>query len=422
MGGGSIQMEQFTMNTVYEVLSKLQKSFEKFSLEAEKVGLEHLFGRYTSEDVILQEDIPCFDRALIDGYALISGDTFGLGEGNNKPFSQVGQCEVGQECEINLGPNECVYISSGAMIPLNADAVVPIEDIELTGPGEVLINRFIDRWENVIRKGDDLKTGEILIKEGTRLGVREMGALAGSGIGHVNVIKKIRAAVISTGEELVQPYSTIIKPGKVRDINSHMICDALKSFGVVPINMGIAGDDSRKMEEIIADSLETADLIIISGGSSKGTMDKTYSVIKRINGGEIITNKIGIEPGRDTIIAKCGDKAIFGLPGNPISVLLTLHILVRPLILWMNKSQPRNLSIRAVCTENYKSSIGREEYVLVNLDMNDNEFTASPILHKKGFITSMIKGNAYVKIRASDEGIKRGQEIEVVVMQNHVLF
>jgi len=339
-------MEQFTLNTLHEVLSNLEKSFGNISLETENVGLEHLFGRYAAENVVLQEDIPCFDRALVDGYALISGDTFGLGEGNRIIFSQIGQSEIGQECDINLGPNECAYISSGAMIPQNADAVISIDDIELTGPAEIVISRFVDRWENVIRKGDDLKTGGILIRGGTRIGVREMGALAGSGLGHINVFKKMKAAVISTGEELVQPYSTAIKAGKVRDINSHMICDALKSFGVVPINMGIAGDDSRKMEEIITDSLETADIVIISGGSSQGTMDKTYNVIKRINGGEIITNKIGIEPGRDTIIAKYENKAIIGLPGNPISVLLTLNILVRPLILWLNKSQARNLVLR----------------------------------------------------------------------------
>jgi len=415
-------MEHFTLNTLYEVLGKLQKNFGDISLETEKVGLEHLFGRYTSEDISVREDIPCFDSSLTDGFAVISGDTFGLWEGNKKVFNQIGQIEIGQECLLNLGPNECAYISSGAMLPKNADCVIPLDDIELTGPGEIVINRVIDRWENVIRKGDDLKTGDIIIKKGTRIGVREMGALAGSGVGHVNVFRKIKAAVISTGEELVEPYSSVVRPGKVRDINSHMICDALKSFGIVPINMGIAGDDSRKMEEIIADSLETADIIIISGGSSQGTMDKTYSVIKRINGGEIITNKIGIEPGRDTVIAKYGNKAVFGLPGNPISVLLILHILVRPLIFWLNKSVPRTFALKAICTDNYKSSTGREEYLLVNLDINENEYRATPILYKKGCITSMIEGNGYVKIRASDEGIKNGQEIEVIALQNHLLF
>ncbi|MGE5328899.1 MAG: molybdopterin molybdotransferase MoeA [Deltaproteobacteria bacterium] len=415
-------MEQFSLNTVYDVLGNLQKNFGNISLEIEKVGLEHLFGRYAAEDIILNEDTPCFDRALIDGYALISGDTFGLGEESKMIFNQVGQSEIGQECKIELGPNECVYISSGAMIPPNADAVVSPDDIELTGPGQVLINKFVDRWENVIRKGDDLKAGGILIKTGTRIGVREIGALAGAGIGHINVFKKLKAAVISTGEELVKAYSSDIKPGKVRDINSHMICDALKSFGVVPINMGIAGDDSRKMEEIITDSLETADIIIITGGSSHGTMDKTYNVIKRINGGEIITNKIAMEPGRDTIIAKYENKAIIGLPGNPISVLLILHILVRPLMLWLNKSQERSFSIKAVCTENYESPIGKERYLLVTIDRNDNGFTAAPILHTKGFITSMMNGNGFVKIRASDEGIKRGEEVEVILLQNYVLF
>lgn len=415
-------MEHYTLNSLYEILGKLQKNFEDIALETERTGLEHLFGRYAGEDITVKEDIPCFNRAFTDGYAIISGDTFGLGEGKTGIFSQIGQSEVGEECVINLGPNECVYISSGAMMPSNADSVVPLDDVELTGPVEIVLKRFVDRWENVIRRGDDLKNGQILIRKGIRLGVREMGALAGAGIAHVDVFRKIKAAVISTGGELVEPYSTIIKPGKVRDINSHMICDALKSFGVAPINMGIVGDNSKKMEEVLADSIDTADIIIISGGSSKGTMDKTLSVIKRIDGVEILTNTIGIEPGKDTIIAKFGDRAIYGLPGNPISLLLTLHILVKPLIQWLNKTQPKNFIVKAKCTEDYESATGREEYLLVNLDMNENEYTAVPIHYRKGFIASMMKGNGYVKIRASDEGIRKGQEIEVITLHNQVMF
>ncbi len=408
-------MNHFRLNTLFDTLEEMEKSFQDIELEAEEVGIEHALGRYAAEDIAVRDDIPGFNRAAVDGYAVISGDTYGTGDGVRPVFSQMGQSDVGKECTISLGPNECVYISAGAMMPPNADAVVTLDDSEVIGPLEIVINRTVNRGESVIHKGDDFKKGAILLSKGNRIGTREIGALAGAGHSHIKVLKRLHASVVSTGDEIIEPFNTILSPGQVRDINSYTISANLKTLGVVPANKGIVKDNSRGMEEVLEKSLNSSDIIIITGGSSEGTMDKTLSVIKRIEGVEIIINKIGMSPGADSIVARVGNRVIFCLPGNPISALITFNIMVKPMIMCFNKSAGRYLSIRAKCTRSYKSAPGREEYLIINIDRNEDIYTATPMIGKEGFITSMLSADGYVKIRASDDGIKEGQEVEVIL-------
>lgn len=405
------------LNTLYETLEILWEFSESIGLEAEEVGIENALGRFAGQDIAVKGDLPGFERAGVDGFALISGDTFGIDDAEQRIFSRVGQSEAGQECTINLGPNECVYVSAGAMLPPNADAVLPIDDSEVVGPLEIAVNRSMYRGENVIHKSDDYKKEDVLITAGTRIGVGEIGALAGAGVNHVNVFRKIHASVISTGEEVVEPFNTKLLQGKVRDVNSYYICAGLKEMSVTAVNRGIVRDNSRDMEEILEKSLTSSDVIIITGGSSEGTMDKTLSVIRRIQDVEILTDKIGINPGKDTIIARINEKIIYGLPGSPVSALLTMDLLVRPLILWMNKSEDKHYSIKARCLNDYKASSGKEEYVAVSLDNNENEYTALPLSEKAGPISSMIKADGYIKIRASDEEVKEGQKVDVILFR-----
>ena len=408
-------MDYIKSNSLFEILEVFKEDFKQFELDSEGVVIEHALGRFVAEDIRVRDELPGFDKAAVDGFAVISGDTYGTGDGQRAVFTQIGQSEVGKECSITLGTSECLYVSAGAMMPLNGDAVISIEDTEVIGPLEVAINSMVNRGENVIRKGNDLKKHDILLHKGTRVGAREVGALAGAGFSHVKVFKKIHIAVISTGEEIVEPFNTILLPGKVRDINSHMICAELRNIGVITTNKGIVKDNSREMEESLKKSLETCDIILISGGSSEGTMDKTLSVIKRIDGVELITSKIGINPGKDTIIAKLGNKIVYGLPGNPVSALITVNLLVKPLVLQLNKAKNKQLTIKARCMIDYSSTLGREEYLMVKLDNNEDGYIAIPLTSKIGLVTSMLKSDGYIKIRASDDGVKRGQEVGVVL-------
>lgn len=408
-------MEHFKLSTLYDTLETMKEAFKHTELQSEQVGIEHASGRFLAEDIVAREDLPGFNRASADGFAVVSGDTYGIGGAARAVFNQVGQSEAGKECTINLGPNECIYISAGAMMPANGDAVVSMDDSEVIGPLEVAINRQVDRWDNVIRKGDDLKKDEVFLRRGEKLRFNEVGALAGTGISHIKVFRKVHVSVISTGEEVIETFNTILHPGQTRDINSHLLCAALRNFGVVPVNKGIVKDNSRAMEETLEKSLEASDIVIISGGSSEGIMDKTLSVIKRIQDVELLTSRIGINPGKDCIVARVGNKAVFGLPGSPMSALITLNLLVKPLIMYLNKNDDKAAVLYAKCTRDYKIAPGKEEYVPVSIDKGEGEFTATPLTCKSGFATLLVKAEGYIKIRAADEGVKQSQEVEVTL-------
>lgn len=406
-------MDYIKLNTLHEILEKTKERFGDFKLDTEMVGIEHALNRFTAEDIIVNEDLPGFDRSNVDGFALISGDTLGENEGTSSIFSQIGQTEAGKECYITIGADECVYVSAGAMLPLNADGVAHIEDCEVIGPMEVSVNGPIERWENVVRKGDDFRKGDILLYRGMRIGAREIAALAGAGCNHINVFRKLHVSVISTGEEVIEPFNSRILPGQVRDMNSYTICAFLKKFGATTMNMGIARDNARGIEEILEKSLSTSDIIVITGGSSDGTRDKTLNIIKRIEGVEIITNKIGIMPGSDTIVAKAGDKMIFGLPGNPVSAMILLETLVKPFILFSNNAHEESMIIKARCLKDYKSRTNKEEYLIVSLDKEEDEYVLVPFTGRTGYVSSMLNADGYIRIRPSDEGIREGQEVEV---------
>ena len=406
-------MEHMKLNILQEVLEEIRDSFSDFELETEVVGIEHALDRFAAEDIVVKEDLPGFDRSNVDGFAVISGDTLGESGGVNIIFSQIGESEAGKECRITLGADECVYVSAGAMIPLNADCVAYVDDCEVIGPAEVSIDGHVERWENVVRRGDDFRKGDVLLHKGIRIDAREIGALAGAGFNRVNVYRKLNVSVISTGEEVMEPFNSRLLPGQVRDMNSYAISALLKEFGVAAINMGIVRDNAREIEGVLEKSLSSSDIIIITGGSSKGTRDQTLSVIKRIEGVEILTHKIGIMPGSDTIVAKAGDKIIFGLPGNPASALITLNILVKPVILFANKAYEGSISIKARCLKDYKSRTNKEEYLIVSLDKDEDEYMAISLAGRTGYISSILNADGYVRIRPSDDGISEGQEIEV---------
>ncbi len=408
-------MGHFKLNTLLDTLELLKTNIEHIELESEEIGIDHALGRYTAEEITAVEDLPGFYRSAVDGFVVVAGDTFGASEEKRVVFNQVGQSEVGRECVTNLGPNECIYISAGAMMPPNGDAAVAVEDCEIVGPHEIAVSRPLSIGENIIRKGDDIRKGDMLLSRGTRIGPGEVGAVAGAGFSHVKVFRKLKAAVISTGEEIVKPFNTLLAPGQVRDVNSFALCAALKELGAAAINRGIVKDSSREMEEAVARSLEISDIIVISGGSAEGTMDRTLGLIKRIEGINILANGMAVHPGKDIIVAMLDSRIIFALPGNPESSLLMFNLLVKPAVFWLNKAEDKQIVINARCVKDYRPASGREEYLPVNLDRDEEKYIATPVGVGTGFVSSMARVDGYVKIRASEEGIREDQDIEVVL-------
>ncbi len=404
----------FRVKTVSEILSEIKK----FSpLGRETVPLIEALGRYLAEDLLSPEDLPPFPRATMDGYAVCARDVFGARENEPVLLRLKGEIPMGKAPEFTLEPGEVARIATGGMLPEGADAVVMVEYTEEIGE-LVEIRRPVFPGENVILKGEDAKASEILLPQGTKLTPGKIGLLASAGITHISVRRPPQVAVISTGDELVSPQERPA-PGQIRDVNSYSLGAAVREAGGLPLLMGIIPDKAEDLFQALKKALDQADVVLISGGSSVGVRDYTLRCISELPKAELLCHGIAVRPGKPTILARVGNKAVFGLPGQVASALLIFYILVRPLLLHLQGAPEKDLkltSVRARASRNIPSAQGREDYIRVKL-YRDQEQTlwAEPIFRRSGLISSMAQSDGLLRIPEKSEGIYEGEEAEVLL-------
>ncbi|MEA2032509.1 MAG: molybdenum cofactor synthesis domain-containing protein, partial [Euryarchaeota archaeon] len=339
---------------VEELIAELSvKLAKKIAVDTEKVrlgdGEGEALGRIASTDIFSTLDIPPFDRATMDGYAVIASDTFYAAEDNPSLLIVNGYIQAGEFPSPSqyVKKGHCTGISTGAPLPKGANAVVKVENTsdyeegeeEEGGGGEnrkiemVKIYKPVAPAEHIMFAGSDIKRGEKIVVKGTRLTPRETGVLAACGIREVEVRKKPSVAVISTGNELVAPgtQATTLEPGKIYDVNAQTVCDSVREVcsgsgsGCVPLFLGVAKDNLEDLSAKLNESLaKGADVIIFSGGTSAGAGDLLPTVIEMF--GEILVHGVDIKPGKPFILGMVRGKPVFGLPGNPTSALVTFNL------------------------------------------------------------------------------------------------
>ncbi len=405
----------FQVKSVIEVLLEITK----FSpLEIETVFLHGACGRFLAKDLVCPEDLPAFPRCTMDGYAVKAKDVFGAHENEPVILHLCGEIPIGTAPDFRLESGQTARIATGGMLPEGADAVVMVEYAEEIGE-LVEIRRPVSPGENVLFKGEDVKTGEILIKKGTKLTPARIGLLANAGIINVPVRKRPRVAIISTGDELVAPEKT--PPlGKIRDVNSYSLAAAVIETGGFPLLLGIVPDNPEALYQALEEALSQADVVLISGGSSIGVRDYTLNCISRLPKAELICHGVAIRPGKPTILARVGKRAVFGLPGQMASTILVFYILVRPLLLHLQGASGKDLYlpyIIAYASRNIPSAQGREDYIRVTLH-NDEKggIWADPIFGRSGLISSMVKADGLLYIPQRSEGIYKGEEVKVFLL------
>jgi molybdenum cofactor synthesis domain-containing protein len=409
---------------------------KKRMVQREKVKTGEALGRVAAADVFSPLDIPPFDKATMDGYAVVASDTFYADE--NSPASLIiqGYIAAGEISSQRVGKGCCRGISTGAPLPDGADAVVMVEyTIEYEDEEAIVTNEEKKRvriykpvapTENIMAKGSDIGRGAKIVRKETVLTPKETGVLAACGIKEVIVYTKPKVAIISTGNEIIAieetVTSTTLPPGKIYDINSQTIVDSVRETGCIPLFMGIARDNREEIREKIKDGLKMdVDAIIVSGGTSAGVGDILPTVIEEL--GEIVVHGVDIKPGKPFLFALIKEKPVFGLPGNPTSALITFNLFVAPLLTKMAGVQ-REHEDRVPRKMNAKTGIrifserGRNEYVLVNLKRASKEkekvtFFAYPILTGSGAITTLSNAEGYIFVEKGVEIIEEGEEVEV---------
>ena len=380
----------------------------------ESLSLLEASNRIIAEKIKADEDLPPYSRSAVDGYAVISEDTFGASPENPAYLSLEGEIEIGEKPDQTVQPGTAIYIPTGAELPREADSCLMIEDTEKFGD-QIEVMTSVSAGENVIKKGDDIKEGQLLLDKGRKLSSAEIGALAGFGYDQVEVFTRPEIAIISSGDELIPPGN---KRGgsSIYDINSYLLGSLFKEWGLNPSLKGIVTDNKAELKAKIEASLD-ADLIVISGGSSVGVKDYTIDVINSIAEPGVFLHGLAVKPGKPTILGLLNDTPIIGLPGNPSSAWVVAAIVIPAIINRMRslpietRSEFFKSSISADLSEPISSTPGRQEYFPVKLTEKKK---ARPLYGKSNLITTLVDSDGLIIIPPGSEGLGQGSQVEIV--------
>ena len=373
-------------------------------------------GYVLAEDVISTMDVPPFDKTTVDGYAVIAEDTFAATEENPVELEVIGSVPAGEWFEQELASGEAIEVSTGAPIPHGANAVVMVEDTVRKGD-LVEILRAVPPRANIMSAGTDIMYGEVIARRGTILGVREISQIAAIGFSKVKVFAKPRVAVISTGNELVT-QGTELPPGKIYDINTWAIAEAVHQAGGTPVIYGIVEDDESKLRDVMSKAVRENEVVTISGGTSAGAGDLIYRIIDDLGSPGILVHGIKVQPGKPTILSIVNDTPLIGLPGNPTSGLMIFHVFVSPLIRALNgrAKHESEKKVKAIFPMRLRTPPGREQFLLVNLN-NDakGNYYAFPVPGGSGSITTLTRAVGFARIPSTIEYVEEGSMLDVVL-------
>ncbi|MFW5819273.1 MAG: gephyrin-like molybdotransferase Glp [Desulfovermiculus sp.] len=386
--------------------------------DIEKVGLEQALSLVTARDIRAEEDLPAYSRSSMDGYAVRARDCFGAGESNPVYLSLKAQLAVDESPQMSLNPGECAEILTGGTLPSGADAVVMVEHTRQIAEDEIEVFRSLGPGDNIMLKGEDCKSGEIALGAGKRLRPQDLGVLAALGHSRVDVFRRPRVAILSTGDELV-PVEEKPVPGKIRDVNSTTLAAWCSRAGAEPRIMGIVQDQQQDLEQAVAYAANQADCVLLSGGSSVGTRDLSIAVISALPHGRILAHGIALSPGKPTILAANGQIPVIGLPGQVTSAQVVMYVLGLPFLAHLGGEdqafdRSRQARVWARINRNIASQQGREDYIRVKL-IQDAKGTlwAEPVLAKSGLLRSLLHADGLLRIPAQMEGVLAGGTHEV---------
>jgi molybdopterin molybdotransferase len=385
----------------------------------ERVATAAAAGRVLAGDLVAPADLPHFDRANMDGYAVRAADTFGASQSVPAYLRVTGTIGMGRPARRALAGGAAMRISTGGMLPPGADAVVMLEHTEEVGDGRVEVHRSVSPWQHVVRVGDDVRRGAPIFAAGRRLRAQDLGALTGVGITRLRVHRRPRIALVATGDEVVPPERRP-RAGQVRNVNQYSLRAMIADAGGVPRDLGLVPDRPARLRAVLARALDGADAVMISGGSSVGTKDMTLDVLASFPGAATLFHGIQVAPGKPTILARARGKPVLGLPGHPVSALVIFSRFGAPLVRLLGGEGVATAfadlrTTRATLTENVASEIGREDWVRVTVHRDAGGLRAEPLRGKSAQIMSLVRADGMVRVPLTDEGIEAGTPVDVVL-------
>jgi len=403
----------FIVKSIDETIKILEDNFKDYQLSKIVIKAEDALNYVSSKDIISLEDVPHFDRSIVDGYA-VDFNSVRLASSTTPSILKLsGKVEMGKPATINVTEETTVYIPTGGHLPKGANSVVMIENTDQLNE-EIIINKSATIWENVLQKGTDISINSKVLSKNTVITPLVIGALKSLGIDEIEVYKRLSVSVISTGDEIVKDKAHL-EIGEIRDINSYTITNYLINKNIIISDKVIINDDFELYKEAILTGFKNSDIVISSGGSSVGDKDYTYSILKEI-GADLLVHGVNIKPGKPTIIAKYKNKLFFGLPGQPTSAFFVLNTFIDTIIntiYHIDKVMPSPY-IEAILQLNVHSVTGRRMYQLVKVEYNDeNKLIAIPLFAKSGMINALKEASGYIIINEFIEGKTAGEIVKV---------
>jgi molybdenum cofactor synthesis domain-containing protein len=401
-------------------LEDARKAMEPFYRRSvESVPLWECYGRTLAEDVYSRVDVPGFDRASMDGYAVKAADTWGADEESPKALKLIGSIHAGDRPSLNVEAGTAIEIATGAVMPSGANAVVMVENTDSDG-SFVYVRKPVTPGENVMHTGSDVMMGELVLREGTALTSREVSVLAAVGLDHVSVYRKPVVAIMSTGNELAPP-GTRLEPGQIYDVNAYAVGAGVEECGGVPLYLGIVRDTPDEFRRAVLDATKKADVILTSGSTSAGSSDMMFSTVG--TAGRILVHGIKIKPGKPTIIGEVGGKPFIGLPGYPSSALTIFSEVAAPMIRYMSGRRGREIKeVPARMALRVTSEGGREVLLPVGLLKAKEGLYAYPVEKGSGAVSSLLDADGYVEIGEEMRVIEEGEHVRVRLFSEEAAF
>lgn len=390
-------------------------------LGSEPLPLPAALRRVLAEDVISAVDVPSFDRSNVDGFAVMAADTIGADE--ESPRGLTLNTEVlspGVRPGTIVIKGSATTIATGGMLPRGADAVLMVEHSDIDDAGQTMrVHRSIAAGENVTFAGTDIAKGETVLRAGQMLTSRELGVLAAIGCETLQVYRRPRVAILSTGDEIVSPGQPL-PTGSVYDSNAAIIGAAVEELGGEPIHLGVIPDDEPQLEAAVRRAMQH-DVVLLSGGTSKGAGDLSYRIVSRLGEPGIVAHGVALKPGKPICMAVCDGTPVVILPGFPTSAIFTFHEFIAPVIrAYAGRPIEQRNTVRATLPMRVNSQRGRTEYVLVSLFGGDEGPAAYPIGKGSGSVTTFSQADGFLTIDQQTEMISEGSQVDVTLIDTAI--
>jgi molybdopterin molybdotransferase len=376
-------------------------------LGTEEVSVADAPGRVLAEDVVAPHDVPPFDNSAMDGFVVAAGP-------EGRTFTIAGESRAGAPADAAPGPDEALRVSTGAVVPPGAQAVVPVEQAS-EQDGTVTVTAEVREGQHIRRSGEDVASGTTVLRTGTTLDAAGVGLAIIAGRAHVSCFRRPSVTIIATGDELVPPGGRL-GPGQIHDSNGLTLSALARRAGADVLARAHVKDRPEQTRDALAYALERSDVLVISGGVSVGTHDHVKPALDDL-GVEQRFWRVALRPGKPTWFGTTGDTLVFGLPGNPVSSMVTFALFVRPAIAALQGSDPRAPRIEAALTETVPRNPGRDEAVRVRLTQSGGVYTATPTGPQGSHqLTSMVNADGLAIVAAGTGEAAAGETVEVELL------